>query len=119
MTRGIKTDTAEWVEAERALDPLALGPFVGALSFELGVPLCIVAKMIGVHEQTAGRWVRRRSPLNPKLIFKAVKVLSLLCWMHETKYRTLRGSIAQREAQLAIAFDQFLTASRNANGNRT
>ncbi len=109
MTRNINTATREWIETERSLDPLALGPYLGALAVELNIPLQLLAKTLGFHEQTVYRWITKRVDISPTNITKVVKVLSLLCWMHETKRRPLRGNTTQQEHQLALAFADFFT----------
>lgn len=112
MSKGLRTETKRWIEAERASDPLALGPYIGALAMELNVSTAQIAVIVGVHEQTMFRWVTNRAAIHPKWIPKVIKVLSVLCWMHDTKVHPLSGSAERREKQLATAFGSFMDVAK-------
>lgn len=114
MARSTLLATKERVAVERELDPLALGPYVATLADEMNVPVWLMAKLMGAHEQTVYRWYVTRTPTRPSNVVKVIKVLAVLCWMHENKRRPLRGTRVQQEKQLAAEITAFLTISRDS-----
>lgn len=112
MSKGLRIETKRWIEAERRADSLALGPYLGALVVELNVSTLQIATIVGVHEQTMFRWITNRAPIHPKWIPKVIKVLSVLCWMHDTKVHPLSGTTDRREKQLTMAFANFVAATK-------
>lgn len=111
MSKGIRNDTRSYVEGRRTEDPLALGPYLGALALRFNVSAALLAALTGCHEQTVVRWMTSSS-VQPMWSVKVAKVIAILAWLHDQGEPPLNGTAAQREAQLTAHVKNFNARAR-------
>jgi hypothetical protein len=111
LSKGIRQDTRNYTEQRHAADPLALGPYLGALALRFNVSAALIAALAGCHEQTVVRWMTQSS-VQPVWSVKVAKVIALLAWLHDTEKLPLGGTAMQREAQLAGYVKDFQARAR-------